>query len=151
MATVETLVALTERAADKIRELMAEEPEGEIGFFASPSRAAGARASSTPSASTRPAGRRQELELNGVTVVVDPFSAPYLQGATIDFLDGLTGGGFKIDNPNAARPAGAAHSFPAKDDAEGERLHARRRRLRLRLLATAMSGSVRTPTEHQRR
>ena len=52
-----------------------------------------------------------EFEVDGVTVVVDPFSAPYLQGATIDFLDGLQESGFKIDNPNAVSSCGCGHSF----------------------------------------
>src|SRR5438093_3045560 len=37
-------------------------------------------------------------ELQGVPVVVDPFSANYLRGSVIDFVDSLTGGGFKISN-----------------------------------------------------
>src|SRR5437867_4558795 len=38
---------------------------------------------------------------SGVEVAVDPFSAQYLRGAVVDFSDSLTGGGFKITNPNA--------------------------------------------------
>ena len=56
-----------------------------------------------------------ELELEGVNVVVDPFSAPYLQGATIDFLTGLQESGFKIDNPNAASSCGCGHSFQVEE------------------------------------
>ena len=40
-------------------------------------------------------------EQHGVTVLVDPFSAQYLRGTVVDFSDALTGGGFKISNPNA--------------------------------------------------
>src|ERR1041384_6196012 len=40
-------------------------------------------------------------EQRGVSVLVDPFSATYLRGAVMDFSDALTGGGFKITNPNA--------------------------------------------------
>jgi iron-sulfur cluster assembly protein len=58
-----------------------------------------------------------ELELEGVRVVVDPFSAPYLRGATIDFLNSIEESGFKIDNPNAATSCGCGHSFTV---AEGE-------------------------------
>ena len=57
-----------------------------------------------------------ELEQHGVTVVVDPFSAPYLQGATVDFLDGIQESGFKIDNPNAAASCGCGHSFTVEDE-----------------------------------
>lgn len=47
----------------------------------------------------------------GVRVVVDPQSAPLLQGATLDFEDGLQGKGFHIDNPNASSSCGCGSSF----------------------------------------
>ena len=47
----------------------------------------------------------------GVKVVVDPASAPMLQGATLDFKDGLTEQGFAITNPNASRSCGCGKSF----------------------------------------
>ena len=46
-----------------------------------------------------------------VKVVVDPSSAQLLQGATLDFKDGLQGAGFAIDNPNAQRTCGCGSSF----------------------------------------
>lgn len=53
------------------------------------------------------------VEAHGVRVVVDPFSATYLQGTTVDFSDALTGGGFKIQNPNARSSCGCGKSFEA--------------------------------------
>ncbi|MBM3883736.1 MAG: iron-sulfur cluster assembly accessory protein [Verrucomicrobia bacterium] len=50
-------------------------------------------------------------EQHGVSLVVDGFSAPYLRGAVVDFSDALTGGGFKIRNPNARQSCGCGHSF----------------------------------------
>ena len=47
----------------------------------------------------------------GVSVLVDPFSAKYLRGAVMDFSDSLTGGGFKITNPNARQSCGCGKSF----------------------------------------
>jgi iron-sulfur cluster assembly protein/iron-sulfur cluster insertion protein len=47
----------------------------------------------------------------GVTVLVDPFSAKYIHGAVVDFSDALTGGGFKITNPNARQSCGCGKSF----------------------------------------
>src|SRR5215218_6589368 len=79
-----TLITLTEPAAGKIKELIAEEGE-------------------------------YEFTLHGVDVVVDPFSAPYLQGATIDFLNGLQESGFKIDNPNVSASCGCGHSFQVEE------------------------------------
>jgi iron-sulfur cluster assembly protein len=47
----------------------------------------------------------------GVPVLVDPFSANYLRGCVVDFSDALTGGGFKITNPQAAQSCGCGKSF----------------------------------------
>ena len=53
------------------------------------------------------------LEMDGVQFLVDKFSAPYLLGADIDFVDGLMGAGFKISNPNAKSTCGCGESFGA--------------------------------------
>src|SRR5207248_2774527 len=50
---------------------------------------------------------------HGVSVVVDPFSANYVRGSVVDFSDALTGGGFKITNPNAKTSCGCGKSFEA--------------------------------------
>jgi iron-sulfur cluster assembly protein len=52
-------------------------------------------------------------EQSGVTVLVDAFSAKYLQGTQVDFSDALTGGGFKVLNPNAKQSCGCGKSFQA--------------------------------------
>jgi iron-sulfur cluster assembly accessory protein len=52
-----------------------------------------------------------EFFAGNLRVIVDPISASYLQGASIDFVDSLMGGGFKIDNPNAVSSCGCGHSF----------------------------------------
>ena len=58
------------------------------------------------------------IEIDGVRLIVDSTSLMYLQGATIDFVDSLMGGGFRIDNPNACSSCGCGHSFKAKDGEE---------------------------------
>jgi iron-sulfur cluster assembly protein len=62
----------------------------------------------------------EHLESSGVKVVVDPRSFPYLEGAEIDYVDSMMGGGFKIDNPNAKSSCGCGHSFTPKDEEEPE-------------------------------
>ncbi|NWF71370.1 MAG: iron-sulfur cluster insertion protein ErpA [Chloroflexi bacterium] len=57
----------------------------------------------------------QVVETDGVRLVVDSTSLMYLQGAVIDFVDSLMGGGFRIDNPNAVSACGCGHSFKTKD------------------------------------
>jgi iron-sulfur cluster assembly accessory protein len=52
-------------------------------------------------------------ENDGVTVLVDPISADFLRGTVVDFSDAMTGGGFKITNPNAKQSCGCGKSFEA--------------------------------------
>jgi iron-sulfur cluster assembly protein len=116
----ETLIQLTPAAAAKVRDLIAEEPDADqlvlrvaiegggcSGFQYGLGFSTGAEADD------------HVLELEGVTVVVDPFSAPYLKGATVDFLNTIEQSGFKIDNPNATSSCGCGHSFQVE---EGEEL-----------------------------
>jgi iron-sulfur cluster assembly accessory protein len=56
------------------------------------------------------------FEAHGLHVYVDPVSGPYLQGTTIDYVDSLMGGGFKIENPNAVSSCGCGSSFKPKGE-----------------------------------
>ena len=60
------------------------------------------------------------VSAESVRLLVDPTSMMYLRGATIDYVDTLIGGGFRIDNPNAASSCGCGHSFKSSDDQSGE-------------------------------
>ena len=51
------------------------------------------------------------VDYSGVKVVVDPASAPYLDGAVLEYKDSLMDGGFTINNPNASRTCGCGQSF----------------------------------------
>ena len=52
-------------------------------------------------------------EQEGVKVLVDPVSVDFLRGMEVDYSDALTGGGFKISNPNAKQSCGCGKSFAA--------------------------------------
>ncbi len=58
------------------------------------------------------------VDVEGVRLVIDPTSLMYLQGANIDYIDSLMGGGFRIENPNAVSSCGCGSSFRTKDNAE---------------------------------
>lgn len=51
------------------------------------------------------------IEREGVKVVVDSMSYPYLVGATLDYKEGLQGARFTVENPNAASTCGCGSSF----------------------------------------
>jgi len=53
------------------------------------------------------------LEQHGVTLLVDPLSLPYLEGAEIDYAEDLQGERFIIRNPNAVTTCGCGSSFSA--------------------------------------
>jgi len=53
----------------------------------------------------------QTLTFGDVRVVVDPASAQLLEGASLDYKDGLQDAGFAINNPNASRTCGCGNSF----------------------------------------
>lgn len=50
---------------------------------------------------------------NGITVLVDEASVPFLTGSTLDFIDELGGTYFKVSNPNATARCGCGNSFSA--------------------------------------
>ena len=53
------------------------------------------------------------IEQDGIKVYVDPMSSMYLQGVTVDYVQGLQGAGFKFVNPNAKNTCGCGSSFSA--------------------------------------
>jgi iron-sulfur cluster assembly protein len=86
---------------------------------ASSSPAAAAPASTTAWRSTTASKGDFIFNAYGVKVVVDPLSINYLRGASVDYVEDMMGGGFKIDNPNATRSCGCGSSFSTEDgDAE---------------------------------
>src|SRR5947208_3393771 len=60
-----------------------------------------------------PANRDILVETGGVRVVVDPKSALYVSGSELGYVDALQGGGFKVNNPNAASSCSCGESFSA--------------------------------------
>ena len=124
MATVEhptdTLISLTPVAAAKIKELMAEEEDADTLVLRVAIQGGGCSGFQYGLGFDAGAAEGDaELVLEGIPVVVDPFSAPYLRGTTIDFLNTIQESGFKIDNPNAVSSCGCGHSFQVE---EGEEL-----------------------------
>lgn len=61
-------------------------------------------------------------EQHGMRVIVDPTSMFYIDGASIDYIDNLMGGGFHIDNPQAVSSCGCGSSFRTAKSHNGEEM-----------------------------
>ena len=103
-------VTMTDRAADRIAEIVAGEPAGTMlrisvegggcsGFQYKFDLVEG------------PAGDDVVIEKSAAKVLIDPVSLEYLAGSEIDFVDDLIGASFKIQNPNATASCGCGTSF----------------------------------------
>ena len=119
---IDNVVSLTPAAAAKIRDLMAQETDVSVLRVA----IEGGGCSGFQYGLGFDRGAQEgdvELECGGVKVVVDPFSAPYLKGATVDYLETIQESGFKIDNPNAVSSCGCGHSFQVDENADPGEQH----------------------------
>jgi iron-sulfur cluster assembly accessory protein len=117
-ATEEEFISVTPAAVNTIRNLLEQRqiPNHALRVFVSGGGCSGMQYGMAFEAAAQ--SHDHVVEVDGVRLLIDPTSAIYLQGATIDFVDSLMGGGFRIDNPNAVSSCGCGHSFKAKDGGE---------------------------------
>ena len=104
-------VFLTEGATSMVQRLLDEKnvPDYGLRVFVSGGGCSGMQYGMALEAEARPYDH--VVSKAGVKVFIDPTSMMYLSGATIDYVDSLMGGGFNIENPNAASTCGCGHSF----------------------------------------
>ena len=106
-----SMIRVTDSAVDHLRSLLAEQPApAGKGLRVQVAKGGCSGMQYEMSLDERHAGdavvQRDEVEF-----LIDPESADFLRDATLDFEDGLTGAGFRIVNPNAARTCGCGTSF----------------------------------------
>lgn len=108
------MINVSETAATKIHELLAEENKAGSGLrvFVQGGGCSGFQYGLMIEENGQGAGD-QVIESNGIKLFVDPISVRYLGGAEVDFVDTITGGGFTIKNPNAKSTCGCGQSFSA--------------------------------------
>jgi iron-sulfur cluster assembly protein/iron-sulfur cluster insertion protein len=105
------IISLTESASSKVKELLAAEGNAELGLRVAVRPGGCSGYSYEMFFDSDIAEDDMTTEFGGVRVIVDPASAQLLQGATLEFKDGLQGAGFSINNPNAQRSCGCGQSF----------------------------------------
>jgi len=116
--TDNAVVVITEAAANTIRTLLSQRniPNHVLRIFVQGGGCSGMQYGMQFEA--QPEAFDSVVEVDGVRLVVDQTSMGYLRGATIDFVDSLMGGGFRIDNPNAETSCGCGSSFRSSGDEE---------------------------------
>ncbi len=109
------MITVSEQALSQLKNLLEEQEHPTMGLrvYVSPGGCSGF--SYGMGFDDQPAADDEVVEHKGVRVFVDPYSATYLEGAEIDYVDELMGGGFTIHNPNAVRTCGCGHSFQTAD------------------------------------
>ena len=105
------MITLTDTAATKVKDLIEAEGEPNLALRVAVRPGGCSGFSYEMVFDTDVAGDDQRATFGLIDVVVDPSSAELLQGATLDYKDGLQGAGFAIDNPNAQRSCGCGKSF----------------------------------------
>ena len=105
------MITLTDSAASKVKDLIAAEGTPELALRVAVRPGGCSGFSYEMFFDTDVAADDRLTDEAGVRVVVDEASAELLQGATLDYKDGLQGAGFAINNPNAQRTCGCGSSF----------------------------------------
>ncbi len=103
------MIVLTDAAAIKVRELLEGYGDLKLRVAVQPGGCSGLRYQLF--FDDRELDGDITKSFDGVEVVIDRMSAPYLDGATIDFADTIEKQGFNIDNPNAGSSCACGDSF----------------------------------------
>ena len=111
------MLTLTEAASRKLAEIMSKQAEPVAGLRVFVQKGGCSGFSYGMSLAAQVDAGDWVGEFGGVKVLVDPQSAPVLQGVRIDFVETLQESGFSISNPNAVRSCGCGNSFETEDSA----------------------------------
>ena len=117
MDAVETAVSVSDTAAEKIRALTAAAEESGEQALRVAVKGGGCSGFQYALALDKPKDDDHVFEHNGVAVVVDKVSMQFVFGSQVDFVDGLQGAGFTVNNPNVVAACGCGSSFQVKEDA----------------------------------
>ena len=117
MNTPGTAIKITDTAAAKLKELLAGQAEADQVLRVA---VKGGGCSGFQYALALDQHKEDDhvFEHNGVSVVVDKVSMQFVFGSEVDFVEGLQGAGFSVNNPNVVAACGCGSSFQVRDDAE---------------------------------
>ena len=105
------MITVTESAAKKVKELVEAEGNSELALRVAVRPGGCSGFSYEMFFDSDFAADDQKADYNGVKVVVDSASLEFLNGASLDYKEGLMGAGFTVNNPNTTRSCGCGQSF----------------------------------------
>ena len=117
MDTPETAVQLTDKAAAKIKQLIGTDGDASEQALRVAVRGGGCSGFQYALALDQPKADDHVFEHQGVAVVCDKVSMQFVFGSEVDYVDGLQGAGFVVNNPNVVAACGCGSSFQVKEDA----------------------------------
>ena len=117
MKTPETAVQLTDTAAGKIKDLLAANDSADEQALRVAVRGGGCSGFQYALALDMAKEGDNIFEHNGVAVIVDKVSMQFIFGSEVDYVDGLQGAGFVVNNPNVVAACGCGSSFHVREDA----------------------------------
>lgn len=115
--TTQTAIALTDKAAGKIAELLGSQEDSEGQALRVAVRGGGCSGFQYALAFDRVKEDDHVFEVDGVSVIVDKVSMQFVFGSEVDYVEGLQGAGFQVNNPNVVAACGCGSSFQVKEDA----------------------------------
>jgi iron-sulfur cluster assembly protein len=115
--TPKEAITLTSKAAGKIGELLATQEDAEGQALRVAVRGGGCSGFQYALAFDRAKEDDHVFEVDGVSVVVDKVSMQFVFGSEVDYVEGLQGAGFQVNNPNVVAACGCGSSFQVKEDA----------------------------------
>jgi iron-sulfur cluster assembly protein len=113
------MITLTDKGAEKVREFLAQQSAvAETAGLRVGVRGGGCSGFQYALAFDQQRDEDTVFEDKGIRLLVDRQSLPYVSGSTVDFVDGLQGAGFKVDNPNVIAACGCGSSFRVAEEEE---------------------------------
>ena len=116
--TPDSAITLTPKAAEKIRELLGEGTGEAEQALRVAVRGGGCSGFQYALAFDRKQDDDHVFEHSGVAVLVDKVSMQFVFGSEVDYVEGLQGAGFQVNNPNVVAACGCGSSFQVKEDAD---------------------------------
>ncbi|HEY8779206.1 MAG TPA: iron-sulfur cluster insertion protein ErpA [Solirubrobacterales bacterium] len=110
-------ITLTDKAAGKISELLSDQQEAGEQALRVAVRGGGCSGFQYALAFDRVKDDDHVFEDRGVSVIVDKTSMQFVLGSEVDYVEGLQGAGFSVNNPNVVAACGCGSSFQVREDA----------------------------------